>query len=69
MVTFIIHQEDREVYRYVTEVNENGEANISFDISLIGDFTIQAFYHPMFNLLGSESQIVEYTVKDISEEE
>lgn len=69
MVTFVITQGQKEIYRYVTEVNENGEAYISFDISLVGTFSIQAFYHSMFNLLASESQIVEYTVKDISEEE
>ena len=68
MVTFVITQGEKEVYRYVTEVNENGEAYISFDLSLVGTFKIQAFYHSMFNLLASESQIVEYVVKDSEEE-
>lgn len=64
MVTFVIKEDDDEVYRYVTEVNEIGEAYMSFDVSTIGHFTVQAFYHPMFNLLGSESQIIQYEVRE-----
>lgn len=68
MVTFVIKNDGKEVYRYVTEVDETGEAFFAFDISKDGDYTIQAFYHPMFNFLGSESQIINYKVNDAIEE-
>lgn len=64
MVTYIIKRNNKEVYRYVTEVTDIGEAYMSFDVSTIGDYTVQAFYHPIFNLLGSESQIIEYKVEE-----
>lgn len=64
MVTFVIKQEEKEIYRHVAEVNESGQAYMSFDVSALGEFTVQAFYHPMFNLLGSESQIINYEVKE-----
>ena len=69
MVSFVIKQGEKEVYRYVTEVNESGEAYISFDISTAGTFTIQAFYHPMFNLLASSSQVVEYDITESIEDD
>ena len=68
MVTFVIKNDGKEVYRYVTELDETGEAFFAFDISKDGDYTIQAFYHPMFNFLGSESQIINYKVNDAIEE-
>ncbi len=67
MVTFIIKKGDSEIYRHVTEV-KNGEAYITFNMTKAGNYTIQAFYHGMFNFLSSKSQIVEYTVNNTIEE-
>ncbi len=64
MVTFIIYSNDEEVYRYVTELDDSGEAFMSFDISTIGTYNIQAFYHPMFDYLSSQSKKIEYTIRE-----
>ena len=62
MMTFIIMQDYKEIYRYVTEMNINGEANFNFDVSTIGEYQIKAIYHGMFEYQPSESNIKEYEV-------
>ena len=63
MVTFFITQGINEVYRYITELDENGEAFFNFDVSTIGEYQIQAKYHAMFEYQASESKKETYKVK------
>lgn len=64
MVTFVITKNYKEVYRYVTEVDKNGEAFFTFDVSTLGEYNIQAFYHKIFEYQSSESNILTYTIED-----
>ena len=63
MVSFILMKNYKEIYRYVTEVNNNGEAFFSFDISTIGEYQVMAKYHKIFEYQESESNILKYTVE------
>ena len=62
MMTFIIMQDNNEIYRYVTEININGEASFYFDISTVGKYQIKAIYHGMFEYQGSESNLEKYEI-------
>lgn len=62
MVTFIITKDCKEVYRYITEVDVNGEAFFNFDVSTLGEYEIQAHYHEIFEYQESESNIITYNI-------
>jgi len=62
MMTFIITQNSNEIYKYVTEMNINGEASFYFDVSTVGKYKIKAIYHSIFEYQGSESNIMNYEI-------
>lgn len=62
MVTFIITKDEKEIYRYVTELNDVGEAYFKFDVSTIGEYNIQAFYHGIFEYKDNQSDIKTYQI-------
>lgn len=64
MVTFVIMQNYDEIYRYVTELNEYGEAFFFFDVSTVGKYQIQAKYHSIFEYQASESDVKTYEIED-----
>ena len=64
MVTFVIMQNYDEIYRYVTELNEDGEAFFFFDVSTVGKYQIQAKYHSIFEYQASESDVKTYEIED-----
>ena len=64
MVTFVIMQNYNEIYRYITELNEDGEAFFYFDVSTVGEYQVQAKYHKIFEFQASESDVKTYTIED-----
>lgn len=62
MVTFVITKGEQEIYRYVTELNDVGEAYFIFDVSTIGEYNVQAFYHNIFEYKDNESDIKTYQI-------
>ncbi len=68
MVTFIITENTNEVYRYVTEVDNDGKAYFNFNVSKIGEFKIKAKYHSIFEFKSSQSDIKDYIIIEESEE-
>lgn len=66
MITFIIMKNYDEVYRYITELNKNGEAYFYFDVSTIGDYQVKAEYYSIFEYLSSESDIETYKIVEDS---
>ncbi len=64
MVTFVIMQNYNEIYRYITELNEDGEAFFFFDVSTVGEYQIQAKYHSIFEYQASESDVKTYEIED-----
>ena len=62
MVTFIISKDEKEIYRYVTELNDVGEAYFIFDVSTIGEYNVQAFYHSIFEYKDNKSDIKTYEI-------
>ena len=64
MVTFIIMQNYDEIYRYITELDKNGEAFFFFDVSTVGEYQVQAKYHSIFEYKASESDIQTYKIED-----
>ena len=64
MVTFIITQNYNEIYRYITELNNYGEAFFYFDVSTIGEYEVKAEYHGIFEYQKSESDIKTYKIED-----
>lgn len=62
MMTFIISQDGNEIYRYVTEMNINGEASFYFDVSTVGKYQIKAIYHGVFEYGNSESNMMQYEI-------
>lgn len=68
MVTFIITEGVDEVYRYVTEVDKNGDAFFNFDVSKVGEFKIKASYHGIFEFNSSQSEIKDYIIINEDEE-
>lgn len=63
MVSFSIIKKNKEIYRYVTELNNNGEAFFTFNVSTIGEYQVVAKYHKFFEYQESESNMSKYTVK------
>ena len=64
MVTFVIMQNYNEIYRYITELDENGEAFFYFDVSTVGEYQVQAKYHKIFEFQASESDVKTYKIED-----
>lgn len=62
MISFILMRNYNEIYRYVTEINKNGEAFFTFDISTVGEYQVVAQYHSIFEYNESESNILTYKV-------
>lgn len=61
MVTFIITQNEEEVYRYITELDQ-GKAYFNFNVTTVGEYEVQAIYHQFCEYQTSESNIIEYNV-------
>lgn len=64
MVAFVITKNQEEVYRYVTEIDSNGNAFFNFDVSTVGEYNIQVYYYSIFEYQSSESNILTYTIED-----
>lgn len=65
MVYFTIHdvnKNNQEIYRFPTELNNDGEAILLFDISTVGKYYVQAHYCGMFEYLDADSNIEKYTI-------
>lgn len=62
MVTFVITKEEKEVYRYITELNNFGEAFFNFDVSTIGIYKVMAEYSKMFEYTSSKSEKETYEI-------
>lgn len=62
MVTFIIMRNYEEIYRYITELNNNGEAYFNFDVSTIGDYQVKAEYYSVFEYKSSKSDTKTYKI-------
>ena len=64
MITFLITQNEEEVYRYITQVSMNGDAYFYFNMSTLGDYKVKAEYYGMFEYQASQSEKVAYTIMD-----
>lgn len=66
MVSFIITNKNTSelVYKYVTELDNEGEAFFNFYVSKIGEYTVQVQYHKSFFFKESQSPIYEYKVEE-----
>ena len=64
MIIFIISQENEEVYRYVTQLDSNGEAFFHFDVSTPGVYQIQAQYRGIFEYQNSYSTKKTYEIAE-----
>lgn len=64
MVSFIISQENKEIYRYVSELDMEGTCVFHFDVSTIGSYQIRAEYHSIFEYQSSISETKKYTIED-----
>ena len=65
MVFFTIHdvnKNNNEIYRLPTELNNNGEAVLLFDVSTAGEYYVQAHYCGIFEYLNADSDIINYTI-------
>jgi len=65
MVFFTIHdvnKNNNEIYRLPTELNNNGEAMLLFDVSTAGKYYVQAHYCGIFEYLDADSDTINYTI-------
>lgn len=62
MVVFILTKDDKEVYRYGTQIDSTGRAIFFFNASVTGSYKVQAFYYGLFGYEHSESSIEEIEV-------
>ena len=65
MVFFTIKNKDsnQEIYRYGTEINKSGEAEMMFQLSKAGTYIIIANYYGIFEYKSNVSNIVTYKVE------
>ena len=62
MVAFIITKNNKEIYKYVSELDIEGRAYFRFDVSTLGTYNIKVHYYGIFEYQDSESDIQSYTV-------
>lgn len=64
MITFVITQNGSEIYRYITQIDDNGEGFFHFDMSTLGTYEVKAYYHGIFKYQNSESNKKTYTIEE-----
>lgn len=57
MVVFILKANDREIYRYASQIDSTGKAVFFFNTSKKDIYTIHAYYYGLFGYNDSESQV------------